>query len=166
MNGYKCWRRTLAILSGVVSATALVGFPVVAQVNPRPSIFNEAPYNRSDRTSPSTPTLGQSTGDSMGGSTGTQQVTPTDEPTGGSTMEQMRSPDGATTETTGESDATIQRSTTVESETRIQRSTTTEPTQTAPATIDDDEVSPTTDAEEESTGVTTDDGSGGVQGLW
>ncbi|HEY9749478.1 MAG TPA: hypothetical protein V6C63_12410 [Allocoleopsis sp.] len=160
MNGHKYLSKTLALLTGIVGATALVGLPAAAQVNPNPSIFNEAPYNRSGRISQSTPASGQPTG----GSTGTQQVTPTDEPTGGATMEQMQSPAGSTTETTGESDATIQRSTTVDSETQIQRSTTTQPTQTAPATTQtDDQVSPTTGVEEESTGATADEG---VQGLW
>lgn len=162
MNGHKYFSKTLAILTGVLGATALVGLPAAAQVNPAPSIFSEAPYNRSGQTAQSTPTMGQSTGGSTGGSMGTQQAAPTDEPTGGSTMEQMQSPAGSTTETTGESDATIQQS--VESETQIQRSTTTQPTQTAPATTQGDEqVSPTTGAEEEPTGATADEG---VQGLW
>lgn len=160
MNGHKYFSKTLGILASIAGATALASFPAAAQVNPNPSIFNEAPYNRSGQTSQSTPALGQTTG----GSTGTQQVTPTDEPTGGSTMEQMQSPAGSTTETTGESDATIQRSTTVETETQIQRSNTTQPTQSAPATTqEEDQVSPTTGAEEEPTGATADEG---VQGLW
>lgn len=164
MNGHKYLSKNLskiAILTGVFGATALVGFPATAQVNPSPSIFSEAPYNRSGRTPQAAPSLGQSTGGSMGGSMGTQQVTPTDEPTGGSTMEQMQAPSGSGTGTTGESDTTIQR---VESETQIQRSTTTQPTQAAPATTQSgDQADPTTSAGEESTGVTTDDG---VRGLW
>jgi hypothetical protein len=164
MNGHNYLSKTLALLTGIVGATALVGLPATAQVNPNPSIFNEAPYNRSDRTAQSTPTMSQPMGGSTGGSTTNQQVTPTDEPTGGSTMEQMQSPaGGASTENTGESDTTIQRS--VESETQIQRSTTTQPTQTAPATTQTEEqVSPTTGTGSEST--TTNDGSGGVPGLW
>lgn len=54
-------------LLGIASASVLIGFPLQAQqsgggaVNPRPSIFNEPPYNRSGgaattpETSPSTP---------------------------------------------------------------------------------------------------------------
>ena len=165
MNGHKYLSKTLAILTGVVGATALVGFPAAAQVNPNPSIFSEAPYNRSGRTTQPTPALGQSTGGSTGGSMGTQQVTPTDEPTGGSTMQQMQSPGGSSTGTMGESNTTIQRS--VDSETQIQRSTTTQPSQTAPGTTQGvDQSSPATGVEEQPTGATTDDGSAGVRGLW
>jgi hypothetical protein len=130
MNGHNYLSKTLALLTGIVGATALVGLPATAQVNPNPSIFNEAPYSRSGQTAQSTPTMSQPMG---------------------------------STETTGESGTTIQRS--VESETQIQRSTTTQPTQTAPATTQTEEqVSPTTGTGSEST--TTNDGSGGVPGLW
>ena len=48
--------KKLAGLVGVVGVTALIGFPAQAQqggaVNPRPSIFDEPPYNRSSPTEP------------------------------------------------------------------------------------------------------------------
>ncbi len=43
-NFTKSLRRLVGIL-GATSATALMSLPVLAQLNPNPSIFNEAPYN-------------------------------------------------------------------------------------------------------------------------
>ncbi|NJN57219.1 MAG: fasciclin domain-containing protein [Leptolyngbyaceae cyanobacterium SL_5_9] len=34
-------------IAGISAASVLLAFPAVAQTNPRPSIFNEAPYNQS-----------------------------------------------------------------------------------------------------------------------
>jgi uncharacterized surface protein with fasciclin (FAS1) repeats len=54
--------KLLASLIGVVGASILIGLPVEAQqssggaTNPRPSIFNEPPYNRRTGTPPTTPT--------------------------------------------------------------------------------------------------------------
>ncbi|NHC35476.1 fasciclin domain-containing protein [Scytonema millei] len=54
--------KRLASLIGVVGASILIGLPVEAQqpsggaTNPRPSIFNEPPYNRRTGTPPTTPT--------------------------------------------------------------------------------------------------------------
>ncbi|MBE9015323.1 beta-Ig-H3/fasciclin [Chroococcidiopsis sp. CCALA 051] len=54
--------KLLASLIGVIGASILIGLPVEAQqssggaTNPRPSIFNEPPYNRRTGTPPTTPT--------------------------------------------------------------------------------------------------------------
>lgn len=54
--------KRLASLIGVLGASILIGFPAVAQqpsggaTNPKPSIFNEPPYNRRTGTPPTTPT--------------------------------------------------------------------------------------------------------------
>jgi len=42
--------KKLTSLLGVATASALIGLPALAQVNPRPSIFNEPPYNRAGGT--------------------------------------------------------------------------------------------------------------------
>lgn len=67
--------KKLVGLVGVAGASVIIGFPVVAQqqggaVNPRPSIFNEPPYNRGNTettpevspTSPTTPSTEPSPG--------------------------------------------------------------------------------------------------------
>jgi uncharacterized surface protein with fasciclin (FAS1) repeats len=54
--------KKLASYIGLATASALIGLPALAQVNPNPSIFNEPPYNRArgaqaapSTTTPSTP---------------------------------------------------------------------------------------------------------------
>lgn len=51
--------KSLASFLGVAGVSILAGFPLVAQsqgvLNPRPSIFNEPPYNQAPGTTPATP---------------------------------------------------------------------------------------------------------------
>lgn len=39
--------KKVTVLLGVAAASSLISFPVLAQLNPNPSIFNEPPYNGS-----------------------------------------------------------------------------------------------------------------------
>ncbi|MBD2119419.1 fasciclin domain-containing protein [Trichocoleus sp. FACHB-262] len=48
--------KKLTSFLGVVTASALIGLPALAQVNPNPSIFNEPPYNRARGAQASPPT--------------------------------------------------------------------------------------------------------------
>jgi hypothetical protein len=43
---------TLAVLITVTGVSFLISIPVLGQLNPHPSIFKEAPYNRSHRQRP------------------------------------------------------------------------------------------------------------------
>ena len=69
--------KKLAGLMGVLGASVLIGFPVGAQqqgggVNPRPSIFNEPPYNHSGSTQPTPGTTPSMPSTPSSGGAGTQ----------------------------------------------------------------------------------------------
>jgi hypothetical protein len=57
----KIWRKNKLKLIGSGLLLSTIGFPlsgraaIVAQLNPRPDIFNEPPYNRAPRTAPAAP---------------------------------------------------------------------------------------------------------------
>jgi hypothetical protein len=48
----KTWIEKLAVLIAVTGVSFLISIPVFAQLNPHPSIFKEAPYNRFQRQRP------------------------------------------------------------------------------------------------------------------